>query len=902
MKRKRKIRWGTPVGIKQFHSARFGTERSFAGEFSLFLLCTLILFGAAFGMLQSMFEWQLLTEGMLFRIFFITVLVGGLTEAAGLLKPRFCTLTRCGILLAGTAWGLFYLFRTKQGEEILYGLQAVANGYATHWNRYYDTSFRVATGDVPHLEEAVGFAAGLLCFLLVWYGRVRKKSGVAVLAPLLVLVAGLLVGVAPTGISLLVAVAAVFLANAAAFRRPAFLAAPDKQGRGEGRLLPFLWVPVAIGLFVICIFIARVGEDSASERVAGGKQKLQRKNKEILQEITDWTGWQEVNVAKSVERAVREFLKRRDVETKSNPEANFARLDNETPEYEDVAVVKVVLEKKPSSGAYLIGFYADAYEDGIWDTDVRAFEKVCETAGYDPKFVADELISLAADRIARHYGKESLAEFAYRGINGWMYYAKANRIKTYMPYFAEVTTETGVTTEGDSRYIKEKHITKVPFAVWNYDVDELIGVVFRGTETGHAWEKDAWELWYEDYVTQAYVKVPENMSQVEAVAAEIEAWDREFFLIKDRYSVNFDRMNKAYQVADWMRRNTTYSLELPELPKGEDPIEFFLGTSRQGYCMHYAGASVMILRELGVPARYVSGYVAGSFFYNEETRMFEAVVKDSAAHAWVEIYLEGIGWVPVEVTKGYSVLPSGVRIYEETESGSFVVNRENWPEDKTQDGGNFFWYNTVPFVTPEPTATPDPSETPSGTQGTVPGGPGTPGSSVSQVGGAEAPVPTPGTTPVASEEEKKQDETKVDLSVNPVILLFALPVIGLYFGVALPLSDVYRRKKGEADERRMRKKTKHFGNRQKIKLLNQRLYRKLRGKGKIYQKFLSDEEYDEVLRKYSDVVSREERERYMHLVKAAAFSFNEFTDEEVDFCRQVYHKVLYERAKEDDRE
>ena len=83
-------------------------------------------------------------------------------------------------------------------------------------------------------------------------------------------------------------------------------------------------------------------------------------------------------------------------------------------------------------------------------------------------------------------------------------------------------------------------------------------------------------------------------------------------------------------------------------------------------------------------------------------------------------------------------------------------------------------------------------------------------------------------------------------------------------------------------------------------MLNQRLYRKLRGKGKIYKRFLRDEEYDEVLRKFSMVVSREERERYMHLVKAAAFSFNEFTDEEVEFCKQIYHRVLYERRSEED--
>ena len=57
-----------------------------------------------------------------------------------------------------------------------------------------------------------------------------------------------------------------------------------------------------------------------------------------------------------------------------------------------------------------------------------------------------------------------------------------------------------------------------------------------------------------------------------------------------------------------------------------------------------------------------------------------------------------------------------------------------------------------------------------------------------------------------------------------------------------------------------------------------------------------------MLRKYSEVLSREERERYMHLVKAAAFSYNGFTDEEVAFCKQVYHRVLYERAKEEDKD
>ena len=86
----------------------------------------------------------------------------------------------------------------------------------------------------------------------------------------------------------------------------------------------------------------------------------------------------------------------------------------------------------------------------------------------------------------------------------------------------------------------------------------------------------------------------------------------------------------------------------------------------------------------------------------------------------------------------------------------------------------------------------------------------------------------------------------------------------------------------------------------KISHLNQRLYRKLRKKGKIIRKNLRDEDYEEGLRKSSKAVSREERERFMYLVKAAAFSYNDFSEEEVAFCRQIYHKVLYEKGKIDD--
>jgi hypothetical protein len=117
-------------------------------------------------------------------------------------------------------------------------------------------------------------------------------------------------------------------------------------------------------------------------------------------------------------------------------------------------------------------------------------------------------------------------------------------------------------------------------------------------------------------------------------------------------------------------------------------VEYFLIDSRQGYCMHFATAATLMLRELGVPARYVDGYVAEA----KAGRITN--VPDSAAHAWVEIYLPGLGWYPVEVTPGY-----------ETAIASFAPDPTQSPTPTPAP---------TPTLTPKPTppATSTPSVTP----------------------------------------------------------------------------------------------------------------------------------------------------------------------------------------------
>jgi hypothetical protein len=106
----------------------------------------------------------------------------------------------------------------------------------------------------------------------------------------------------------------------------------------------------------------------------------------------------------------------------------------------------------------------------------------------------------------------------------------------------------------------------------------------------------------------------------------------------------------ARQIVTELRKENTYSRSPGVTPEGSGFISYFLRGSHRGYCVHFATAATALLRSAGVPARYVEGYVV----LPTDTRDAEGWVSlpDSRAHAWVEIFLEGFGWVPVEATPG----------------------------------------------------------------------------------------------------------------------------------------------------------------------------------------------------------------------------------------------------------
>lgn len=183
------------------------------------------------------------------------------------------------------------------------------------------------------------------------------------------------------------------------------------------------------------------------------------------------------------------------------------------------------------------------------------------------------------------------------------------------------------------------------------------------------------EAHYQAFVYDKYLTVPDSPELWEAIAqATDQFWPQVMEACRTRemtssadfsYSIHMTdgipdltrsdinlihlwTMESAQAVADYLASITQYDPNTPATPEGEDFVTYFLTEIHRGYCMHYASTATLMLRAMGIPARYVTGYVA------DVPSSGRVNVPDSAAHAWVEVYIPGYGWEPVEVTPAYA--------------------------------------------------------------------------------------------------------------------------------------------------------------------------------------------------------------------------------------------------------
>ena len=101
--------------------------------------------------------------------------------------------------------------------------------------------------------------------------------------------------------------------------------------------------------------------------------------------------------------------------------------------------------------------------------------------------------------------------------------------------------------------------------------------------------------------------------------------------------------DQALNIMRYLRRNYKYNLQVKQPPEGVDFVAWFLIGEKEGYCTYFATAMTVLCRIAGIPARYVTGYIASP-------EKGVALVTGEQAHAWTEVYLNGFGWLALDAT------------------------------------------------------------------------------------------------------------------------------------------------------------------------------------------------------------------------------------------------------------
>jgi transglutaminase-like putative cysteine protease len=127
-----------------------------------------------------------------------------------------------------------------------------------------------------------------------------------------------------------------------------------------------------------------------------------------------------------------------------------------------------------------------------------------------------------------------------------------------------------------------------------------------------------------------YTQLPKVSPRIHALAREVTA-------------DSVDPYDAAQRLTAWLNRELAYTRVL-ERPTIDDPLEDFLFVRRSGNCEYFAAALAVMLRSLQIPARVVNGFQRGE--WNPYGRYFMVRLRD--AHSWVEVYVDGAGWVTLD--------------------------------------------------------------------------------------------------------------------------------------------------------------------------------------------------------------------------------------------------------------
>lgn len=300
--------------------------------------------------------------------------------------------------------------------------------------------------------------------------------------------------------------------------------------------------------------------------------------------------------------------------------------------------------------------YAEALSDFYPDLQYQVLRQRLSALGYNP----DRLFPL--QKVSITYRRNT--KVVFQPVAAYELSFKENELfETFGDYILRARSGKGylktfealsLTPFMSNSYMSEA----ITFAKWSSDLEWTLP---DGMSSAMYNERIAT---YDRFVKDAYTQTDS------AVYAFIEEMRSAGTLSKLSELSNFDT---ALAVCRYFKDHFRYSLTTDN-GTAEESLESFLYETREGHCALFATAMTLIMRELGVPARYVTGYAASGAGELTEDGRYLYTLCEGDLHAWVEVYFENAGWLPFDPTasvsgfEGNTALPPDPVVSEESDS------------------------------------------------------------------------------------------------------------------------------------------------------------------------------------------------------------------------------------------
>lgn len=325
-------------------------------------------------------------------------------------------------------------------------------------------------------------------------------------------------------------------------------------------------------------------------------------------------------------------------------QGNFLRLSN--LELWEEPALEVTMSNPQSY--YLRGFVGSTYTSEGWE-ELGSEQVYDDYAAYYwlHKKGFDSLTQLAAlDAQSMVEEEAAQVEITIDNVN-------ANSKYLYLPYELSVDADSFGDVRADAdinvasrNFTGERHysFTAVENMISRYPevLEEIEKTGGKNEELVEEYKKN--ERNYREKVYERYLEVPAAVNSLFGGLFGGKA-------ISTEQRVDYAEAVKF--VKDYLESAITYDTQAGGVSRGTDFLTDLFRNAKRGYSVHYATAAAMIFRYMGIPSRYVEGYLITPDNV-EGVEAYETIqIMGMNAHAWVEIYQDGIGWIPVEMTPAY---------------------------------------------------------------------------------------------------------------------------------------------------------------------------------------------------------------------------------------------------------